>query len=328
MKIPRAFALGFLALTLAACGGGAAAPASSSGSASASPAAPSASASASAASPAPASSAAASAPASSSAPAAASAAAPAAAGKTITIGIDIPFHPLYDYLEANVNTYFKNKPYTVKMKVLDATTQVPAFGKGELDVMTTVPSFMPRVKDQYGIDTVYVFPLARWTPGPQLLVPANSPYTTLASLKGKKVAVPPLKTRFGAEEAAILAATGENIRQYFKLDETEEAAQQLALGRVDAAFIEAPTTYPLLKDGKFKAIYSVQDAFKKAFNDPAVMNGGFIARASLVKDNPQFIRDLTAAMQDIWSKYQKDEASIDTVASKVSGVPVAQLKVV
>jgi hypothetical protein len=85
------------------------------------------------------------------------------AAKDITIGIDVPFHPIWDYVQANAGTYFAHKSYQVHFKVLDATTQVPAFGKGDLQVITTVPSFMPIVKKQYGFDTSYIFPLARWT---------------------------------------------------------------------------------------------------------------------------------------------------------------------
>ena len=207
----------------------------------------------------------------------------ASANPTYTVCIDIPFHPLFDYLAAKSDTIFAGKPYTVKFKVLDAKTQVPAFGAGQCDVMTTPPSAIPRVTEQYKLKVAEFFPLARWTIGPQILVKKGSPYTTLASLKGKKVAITPLNTRFGSEEAAIEAATGQNIRSYFKLEQTNAAAQELTLGRVDAAFIEAPTTYPLLQGGKFKAIYSVHDAFLKAFGDPAVVNGGYIARTSFIK---------------------------------------------
>jgi ABC-type nitrate/sulfonate/bicarbonate transport system substrate-binding protein len=250
------------------------------------------------------------------------------AKQTITVGIDIPFHPIFDYVMAKSDEYFKDKPYTVKFKVLDATTQVPAFGQGQLDVMTTPPSFIPRVMTQYHTQVAEFFPLARWTIGPQILVKKGSPYRTLADLKGKTVAIPPLKTRFGSEEAAILAATGQNIRSYFKLNETDAAAQQLALGRVDAAFIEAPTTYPLLQGGKFKAIYSVHDAFLKAFGDPGVVNGGYIARTSFIKRNRAFVDDLIAASQNAWDLYQRDPKTVNDVASKVSGIPAGQLAVV
>lgn len=247
-----------------------------------------------------------------------------------TVGIDIPFHPIFDYVQAKVDDYFAGKPYKVEFKVLDATTQVPSFGKGDLDVMTTPPSFIPRVQDQYGVEASEFFPLARWTTGPQILVAADSPYQTLEDLKGKKVSVSPLKTRFGAEEAAILAATGENIRDYFELEETDAAAQQLGTGRAEAAFIEAPSTYPLLEGKKFKAIYSVKDAFVKAFNDPAVVNGGYIARRDFLKDpgNQDFVDTLVSSTQDAWDKYNENPDEVNKVASEVSGVPAEQLKVV
>jgi ABC-type nitrate/sulfonate/bicarbonate transport system substrate-binding protein len=252
----------------------------------------------------------------------------AASKKVINVGIDIPFHPIFDYVAAKSSTYFKGKPYIVKFKFLDATTQSPAFGKGDLDIMTTPPSFIPRVMQQYHLRVAEFFPLARWTIGPQILVPVGSPYKTLQSLKGKKVSIQPLKTRFGSEEAAIQAVTGQNIRKYFDLKETDAAPQELSLGRVDAAFIEAPTTYPLLQSGKFKAIYSVHDAFLKAFHDPAVVNGGYIARTSFIKTNRSFVNNLIAATQDAWAKYQKNPDAVNAVASKQSGIPPEQLKVV
>ena len=254
----------------------------------------------------------------------------ASAKPTYTVCIDIPFHPLFDYLAAKTDSIFAGKPYSVKFKVLDAKTQVPAFGAGQCDVMTTPPSAIPRVTEQYKLQVAEFFPLARWTIGPQILVKKGSPYTTLASLKGKKVAITPLNTRFGSEEAAIEAATGQNIRSYFKLEQTNAAAQQLTLGRVDAAFIEAPTTYPLLQGGKFKAIYSVHDAFLKAFGDPAVVNGGYIARTSFIRSaaGSRFTKDLVAATQKVWNQYVKDPNSVNSVASKQSGIAVPMLAVV
>jgi ABC-type amino acid transport substrate-binding protein len=251
-----------------------------------------------------------------------------AAAPTYTVCIDIPFHPLFDYLAAKSDSIFAGKSYKVNFKVLDAKTQVPAFGAGQCDVMTTPPSAIPRVTEQYHLRVAEFFPIARWTIGPQILVKKGSPYKTLASLKGKKVAITPLNTRFGAEEAAIEAATGQNIRSYFKLEQTNAAAQELTLGRVDAAFIEAPTTYPLLQSGKFKAIYSVHDAFLKAFGDPAVVNGGYIARTGFIKGASGFVRDLVKATQAVWNQYVKDPASVNDVASKQSGIPAAQLAVV
>jgi ABC-type nitrate/sulfonate/bicarbonate transport system substrate-binding protein len=251
-----------------------------------------------------------------------------AAAPTYTVCIDIPFHPLFDYLAAKSDAIFASKPYKVNFKVLDAKTQVPAFGAGQCNVMTTPPSLIPRVTEQYKLNVKLFFPLARWTIGPQILVKKGSPYKTLASLKGKRVAITPLNTRFGSEEASIMAATGQNIRTYFKLKQTNAAAQELTLGRVDAAFIEAPTTYPLLEGGKFKAIYSVHDAFLKAFGDPAVVNGGYIARTGFITGASGFVKDLVKATQDVWNLYQRDPDAVNDVASKQSGIPAEQLALV
>jgi ABC-type nitrate/sulfonate/bicarbonate transport system substrate-binding protein len=247
---------------------------------------------------------------------------------TFTVGIDIPFHPLFNYVAANKDDYFGDKPYKVNFEVLDASTQVPAFGRGELDVMTTPPSFIPRVTNQYGLETAMFFPMARWTTGPQILVPSNSSYDSLEDLQGKAVSIPPLDSRFGAEEAAVMAATGENIRDYFDLKQTDAAAQQLKLGRVEAAFIEAPTTYPLLESGDFKAIYSVSDTFEAKLDDPAVANGGYIARTSFIDNNQQFVNDLKAATLDAWDKYQQNPQKVNKVASQQSGVSTEQLATV
>jgi ABC-type amino acid transport substrate-binding protein len=253
-----------------------------------------------------------------------------AAGPTYTVCIDIPFHPIFDYVMAKKDTYFAGKPYNVQFKVLDATTQLPAFGAGQCNVITTPPSFIPRVTERYHFQVAEFYPLARWVIGPQILVKKSSPYKTLEDLQGKRVSISPLATRFGSEEAAILAATGENIRTYFKLKQTDAAAQELTLGRVDAAFIEAPTTFPLLQSGKFKAIYSVHDAFKKAFNDPAVVNGGYIAKIGFIKQgqSSRFVKDLVRSTKNAWALYQKDPKAVNDVASQVSGIPPEQLAVV
>jgi ABC-type amino acid transport substrate-binding protein len=253
-----------------------------------------------------------------------------AAGPTYTVCIDIPFHPIFDYVMAKKDTYFAGKPYTVQFKVLDATTQLPAFGAGQCNVVTTPPSFIPRITERYHVQVAEFYPLARWVIGPQILVKTGSPYKTLQDLQGKKVAISPLASRFGAEEAAIEAATGENIRSYFTLKQTDAAAQELTLGRVDAAFIEAPTTFPLLQSKKFKAIYSVHDAFLKAFGDPAVVNGGYIARTSFIKNGPssRFVHDLVAATGNAWNLYRQNPQTVNDVASKISGIPAAQLAVV
>lgn len=250
-----------------------------------------------------------------------------ASESTVTIGIDVPFHPIYDYLMANTDEFFGDTGYDVEFTVLDATTQVPSFGRGDLDVITTVPSFMPVIEQQHGIETRYFFPMARWTPGPQLLVPADSPAQSIEDLAGQPVAIAPLSSRFGAEQAAVAAATGDTIDEYFQLSETDAAAQELTLGRVSAAFVEAPATAELLAAG-YRPVFSVQEAFEEAFGDPAVMNGGFIASADFVEANPDFVDALVSATQEAWTTFQEDPDTVIADASEVSGIAGDQLELV
>lgn len=250
-----------------------------------------------------------------------------ASQETVTIGIDVPFHPIFDYLIAESEQYFGDTDFDVEFEVLDATTQVPAFGRGDLDVITTVPSFMPRIEEQYGIDTQYFFPMARWTPGPEVLVPPDSTVQSIEDLAGAAVAIAPLSARFGAEQAAVLAQTGSTIDEYFELTETDAAAQELTLGRVDAAFLEAPATAPLLAEG-YRPVFNVQEAFDNAFGDPAVMNGGFIASTDFVAANPEFIDTLVTATQEAWNTFQSDPDTVIAAASEVSGLPPEQLELV
>lgn len=248
---------------------------------------------------------------------------------TVTVGIDIPFHPLYAYLAANTDEVFAGTPYDVEFEVLDATTLVPAFGAGDIDVVTTTPSFMPRILDQYGVETQYFFPMARWTPGTYLMVPPDSDAESLEDLRGATVATPPLSSRFGAEEAVVLAVTGEDIREYFSLVETEAAAQEIALGRADAVLLEAPANAELIADG-YKTVFTLQEGLYEAFGEIAEypLSGGFIAGSEFASENPGFVDALVAATQDTWDLFQSDPDAVLGVASEYSGLPVEQLELV
>jgi len=58
------------------------------------------------------------------------------------------------------------------------------------------------------------------------------------------------------------------------------------------------------------------------------VNGGYIARTGFISSASGFVHDLVAATQDAWNKYVQDPKSVNDVASKISGIPAAQLAVV
>jgi len=178
-----------------------------------------------------------------------------AAGPTYTVCIDIPFHPIFDYVMAKKDTYFAGKPYSVQFKVLDATTQLPAFGAGQCNVITTPPSFIPRVTDRYHFQVAEFYPLARWVIGPQILVKKSSPYKTLTDLQGKKVA-----TTRGSTAAAYLR---ELRAQVLEMSVIEDAYQALVNKEADAVVFDAPILlYYAANEGKGR-VHLVGTTFRK-----------------------------------------------------------------
>lgn len=242
-----------------------------------------------------------------------------------TVGIDIPFHPIFTYLAANSKNYFSDSKKAVEFKTLNPATQLAAFRAGELDVIATVPSLLPVIKERYGIDVSYFYPLARWTPGPQLLVPEDSDVQSIDDLAGKSIAIASLSSRWGAEQAAVAAFTGETIGNYFALRQTDTAALLLTLGHVDGAFLEAPDSALLLKRG-YRAVFSVQDAFEKAFDDPAVVNGGFIARKNFIQQNLEFVNELVTATTAAWLALSDNPGPVLKEASRISKISPSRLE--
>lgn len=246
----------------------------------------------------------------------------------IRIGIDIPFHPLYSYMANQSDELFADSSCTFDFQVLDATTMVPAWGAGDLDVMTTTSSFMPRVQAQYGIDPVYVFPMARFTEvsGP-ILVPADSPIETIEDLRGRTVAIPPLDSRFGIEEAIVQGTTGESIREYFDLVESNAAVQEAYAGRADAAYVEAPANQELLEAG-WRSVWNLQSGTVELFDQEYMLSGGFITSQDFLDASPECIEDLVAGTQATWNLYQEDPAAVNDIAATETGLPLAQLEAV
>jgi ABC-type nitrate/sulfonate/bicarbonate transport system substrate-binding protein len=246
-------------------------------------------------------------------------------GRTYTVGIDIPFHPLLDYVIAKQDTYFAGKPYKVRFKVLDSTSLVPAFGTGKLDVIGTFPSFLPRIEERYGLIAQEFLPLARIKHGLAIWVPKDSSARTLADLKGAKVAAPPIGQQWGEDEAMIEAATGQSIRSYFDLQESAAPVQQLLLGRVKAAFVGAETVPQVVKAGGFRPLIDSKVIFERAYGDHFVLSGGLAAPSKFLAANRAFVDDLSAALGDAWRRYAADPRPVLAVASKQSGIAAEQI---
>ncbi len=247
---------------------------------------------------------------------------------TYRVGIDIPFHPLVNYVIANEDAYFGDTRYDVKFRVLDTATLVPTFGKGDLDTIATFPSFLPRIEQNYGIVAREFFPLGRIAPGTlaeTIWVPKSSRARGLDDLEGEKVATYPLEGWVGIAEAMVLAATGRQIGEFFDLRESAAPSQQLILGRVAAA-MPLLDVVELAKTGDFRPLTGAQEIFERELGDPFVLSGGLVATDDFIAGNPEFIADLIAAFQDAWDEFLKDPDHVIDVAAEQSGVSAEQIR--
>lgn len=243
--------------------------------------------------------------------------------KTYRVGIDIPFHPLFNYVSVNQDGYFEG--FNVEFRILDTSTLIPAFGSGDLDVIATFPTSLPRIEQAYGFVAQEFLPLARIQQGMAVWVPVNSPARNLADLRGSKVAVAPLGQQWGEDEAMVMIETGARIKDYFQVQESGAPVQQLLLGRVDAAFVTGEATAVVAEDGGFRPLVSSDEIFARELGDPFVLSGGMAASSEFIGDNPAFIERLTESFNDAWTKFEADPEAVAEVAAKEGGLSSEQI---
>ena len=243
--------------------------------------------------------------------------------KTYRIGIDIPFHPLFNYVSVNTDEYFEG--FDVEFRILDTSTLIPAFGTGDLDVIATFPTSLPRIEQAYGFVAQEFLPLARIQHGMAVWVPVDSPARNLADLRGSKVAVAPLGQQWGEDEAMVMIDTGARIKDYFQVQESGAPVQQLLLGRVDAAFVTGEATAVVAEDGGFRPLVSSDEIFARELGDPFVLSGGMAASREFIGDNPAFIERLIESFNDAWTKFRANPEAVAEVAAKEGGLSSEQV---
>ena len=247
----------------------------------------------------------------------------AAPQKTYRVGIDIPFHPLFNYVSVNKDDYFEG--FNVEFRILDTSTLSPAFGTGDLDVIATFPTSLPRIEQAYGFVAQQFLPLARIQQGMAVWVPVDSPARSLRDLRGSKVAVAPLGQQWGEDEAMVMIDTGERIKDYFEVHESGAPVQQLLLRRVDAAFVTGEATAVVAEDGGFRPLVSSDAIFARELGDPFVLSGGLSAPSDFIRDNSAFIERLVDSFNDAWTKFQANPEAVAEIAAKKGGLSSEQV---
>lgn len=253
--------------------------------------------------------------------------------ETISIGIDLPVHPFFNYLAVKSEKYFGDTPWKLDMQVYSAQAQVSEMVQGNLDVITSPAFAMPRIEKQAPqMDLQYFWPMARYVSWSGILVPSDSPIRTFQDLKGKSLAAPPLKSEHGSEIAAIYGATGMSPDKYFDFVQTEQPAAALQTGRVDAALLDPIGKQKLIQSGKYRQVIDLAGIWKMALgNERPVLSGGYIAKKSFLDSHRDFVRKFVQVNREIWLKFMRNEQfrqQVYQVAGRFAGVPPKKLHAV
>lgn len=256
--------------------------------------------------------------------------------RTISIGIDLPVHPFFNFLAARSEEYFGDTPWTLDMQVYSAQAQVSQMVRGELDIMTSPAFAIPRVQQQQQdqeIELQYFWPMARYTSWSGIIVPEDADVSTLEDLQGMRVAAPPIEAEHGSELAAMYGATGQRLDEYFEHVPTEEPGAELETGRADAAWLDPIGKIRLMEQGGYKEVIDLAGIWQIALGgeDRPVLSGGYIARAPFIQDNMDFIAEFVSVNRDIWMQFMDDEEfrqEVYQVGGEFAGVPPEQLQFV
>lgn len=253
--------------------------------------------------------------------------------KTISIGIDLPVHPFFNYLAANSEEYFGDTPWKLDMQVYSAQAQVSEMVQGNLDIITSPAFAMPRIEQQApDLNLQYFWPVARYASWSGFLVAADSPVQSLEDLQGKRLAAPPLESEHGSEIAAFYGATGTPPGEYFNFVETEQPAAALQTGRADAALLDPIGKVELLQSGDYREVTDLAGLWESALDDDRpVLSGGFIADRSFIEENRAFVEKLVQVNREIWMRFMEDEQFRQQVyedGGRFAGVPPGQLQAV
>ncbi|OLU28181.1 nitrate ABC transporter substrate-binding protein [Pseudomonas sp. PA15(2017)] len=146
----------------------------------------------------------------------------------------------------------------------------------------------------------------------QFVVPADSPITSLAELKGKKIGMSPAGSSVAVIAGAVLAGNHGIKTNDFSLVGGNESrlAQFLAQKQVDGAALRSVTIAQLEDELKVKRLGSFAEEWKALTDSDAVPYIGVgTVSAKLVDDKPQVVARVIAGLRDTlaWGKAHPDE---------------------
>ncbi|UCJ15595.1 ABC transporter substrate-binding protein [Pseudomonas sp. MM211] len=164
----------------------------------------------------------------------------------------------------------------------------------------------------------------------QFVVPADSPITSLAELKGKKIGMSPAGSSVAVIAGAVLAGNHGIKTNDFSLVGGNESrlAQFLAQKQVDGAALRSVTIAQLEDELKVKRLGSFAEEWKTLTHSDAVpyIGVGTVA-AKLVDDKPEVVARVIAGLRDTlaWGKANPDE--VVRILQKSANLPEKDARV-
>lgn len=148
----------------------------------------------------------------------------------------------------------------------------------------------------------------------QFVVLADSPITSMAELKGKKIGMSPAGSSVAVIAGSVLAGNYGIKASDFSLVGGNESrlAQFLSAKQVDAAALRSVTIEQLSDEVKLRTIGRFSDEWKKLTkSDAAPFNGVGAVSTKLVEEHPELIAKVIAGLRDalVWGGAHKDEVA-------------------
>jgi len=164
------------------------------------------------------------------------------------------------------------------------------------------------------------------TPHNAVLVRKDSPYKTLMDLKGKPVAVPPEVTSAYNNLDYIMKKQGVDIEKFYQLKKLGAAGISAVLerGEVEAGFSWEAHVSKLLVTGRYRVLTQTRDDLNRLLGTKVKMFGWLGALESWSGKNPELIKKLRAAWQDVIKGVQEDEAHFRKHAKNFFGLESAE----
>jgi ABC-type nitrate/sulfonate/bicarbonate transport system substrate-binding protein len=150
----------------------------------------------------------------------------------------------------------------------------------------------------------------------QFVVPSDSPITSIAELKGKKVGMSPAGSSAAVIASAVLAGNYGIKSDDFSLVGGNESrlVQFLAQKQIDAAALRSVTVAQIDSELKVKKLGGFVEEWKKLTKSDALpYNGVGAASTALITSQPETIASVIAALRDtvVWgSAHQSEVAAI------------------